>query len=109
MFYQFQLFAKASDGTVQVNSSYTCQKDYLIQREGFSEDDIGQIKGLLETLEVHPEQEIGDSAKWLSFRITENGNPEKDGFKWPVAQNLRGIIEAITPIIEEFVNERNEQ
>ena len=58
---------------------------------------------------VSPKQEIRESAKWLDFKIATEGDPESDSFKMSIAENLRGLIELITPAIEVFVNERNEQ
>ena len=109
MFYQVQLYPTTSANVARVTFGFTCQKDLLIQREEFSAEDTAKIKATVEKLEVHPELEVRDSPKWLDFKITTECDPEDDSFRRSVAQSLRGLIEVITPAIDDIVNERNEQ
>jgi len=109
MSYQIMLFPKTDSEKTRVITSFKCMKDRLISREGFSQEDITQLKITLEKQSVFPEQEITDDNRWLELKETSEGDAETPEFKRLISSKLQSLVEVITPAIEVFVNERNEQ
>ena len=109
MSYQIVLFPKTDTAEARVYTSFKCMKDRLINREGFSSEDILQMKATLESLDVFPEQQIKEDNRWLELNARSEGDVADPGFKLLISSKLRSLVEVVTPAIETFVSERNEQ
>ena len=109
MSYQIMLFPETDSTSVEVITSFKCMKDHLINREAFTLEDIRQIKSALKGLKVFPDQEIMDDNRMLELKVTVHGDTDDPKFRQLISANLRGLIEAVTPVIETLEIERNEQ
>ena len=111
MSYQLMLFGHDDSADVRLITSFKCQKEYMFSREQFSDEDIEALRVVLENQVVIPGlpgQELIDDGKWLELKITLDGHGLDESLAEQATNALHMFIEAITPAVDEFANERNE-
>ena len=88
---------------------FKCLKDDLINREGWSKDDLVTSRSALGNLKIYEDQDIYDDDSWLVFEVTRAGHGLDTSLSDSVAYTPRGLLESITPVVDDFENARNEQ
>ena len=81
-----------------------------LSKLGYSEDDFRNLEDTILNLEAHPNQ-TNFSGSWkrsISAKFS-NGQPLGDAFAKDLSDTLRTFMEAITPAVDEFEEERSIQ
>ena len=112
--YQLLLPKETRSAPFVITIKFRCDKQDQIKRhrenrKGFSEKDLITLREHLEPLRV-PDSEriIQEDEKWLVLDESITGDALDTTFRDQVGDMVRGFIEAVTPVVNELVEEKNE-
>ena len=105
MYYRVKLFPKGSDG----GAMWLADMGFEYSSKGISKEEIRILENQLANLNVHKRQRIQTTTAGGSLVVERENDILDDAFAETIGDSLRLFIVAITPVIYEFEDERNQE
>ena len=102
MYYRVRLFRVDSN-------KWRTDIGFEFGRHAFSEDECERLEAMIRNLEIHDDQSIHAGGWGCSIVVNCESGQLDTSFASTISDQLRRFVEIITPLVDEFWNEGNEE